>query len=239
MNTFLVFSTIVIIFGGECFQGINAHDNDGNNFAVETKNFSGMWYAVMATKCSEGNECNIFTANYKPCNCISALFRPLQEDNPDKGWIVHMNGVNNNTLTLTVDVGGAAPANEDDSTIRGFIYSRATMPLSVVTASECSITENVIGQKFFLRYRITIIGSNVEHRYMITTMSAIDKDNKDIGNPLTVVWCHVRTPGKDTIWRRIVLHFKNLNLDIHDLEFINQIGCEYPTEKQYDEMQFC
>lgn len=38
MNTFLVFSTIVIIFGGECFQGINAHDNDGNNFAVETKN---------------------------------------------------------------------------------------------------------------------------------------------------------------------------------------------------------
>jgi len=84
------------------------------------------------------------------------------------------------------------------------------MPLSVVTASECSITENVIGKKckylhkiwpgfnissnipnhwqkwlddweylpnsfffflVFLRYRITIIGSNVEHRYMITTMS--------------------------------------------------------------------
>jgi len=37
MNTFLVFSTIVIIFGGECFQGING-DGGNNGFSVETKN---------------------------------------------------------------------------------------------------------------------------------------------------------------------------------------------------------
>ncbi|XP_015373895.1 PREDICTED: uncharacterized protein LOC107168866 [Diuraphis noxia] len=231
MNTFLVFSSLIVILGGACFQSINAN----GQFCIETKNFTGQWYAVMATGCSDGKDCNIFTYNEVPCNCISAYFSPLLKDS---SWLVYMNAINNQSLTLTVDMGGAS-VTADDKTIQGFILSRATMPLSVVSASECSITKKVVGHKFNLRFRMTIIGSNVEHRYMITTMSEIDKNNQDKGKPLTVIWCRVRTPGKNTIWRQIVLHFKNLGLDIHKLKFINQIGCRYPTQKQYNEMFFC
>ncbi|XP_060867858.1 uncharacterized protein LOC132943078 [Metopolophium dirhodum] len=228
MNKLSVFSAIVIILGGECFHGINAE------FSIETTNFTGMWYAVMATGCQDGKDCNIFTNNEKPCECTSAYFMALQEN----GWLVYMNSINKQSTTITIDVGGAAPS-ADDKIIQGFIYSRATMPLSVISASECSITENVIGQKFFLRYRMTIIGSSEKDGYMITTMAEIDESNVDKGNPLTVIWCHNKTPGKDTIWRHIVQHFKFLQLDIHTLKFINQLGCKYPTENQYNEMFFC
>ncbi|KAL4120639.1 hypothetical protein QTP88_013293 [Uroleucon formosanum] len=230
MNKLSVFSTIVIILGGECFHGINAED-----FSIVTKDFTGVWYAVMATGCQDGQDCNIFTNNVKPCHCTSANFIALQEND---GWLVYMSSINNETATITIDMGGAAPTT-DDTIIQGFIISRATAPSKVITASEYSITEDVYGKEFFFRYRMTIIGSSLEYGYMITTMAQIDENNKDKGNPLTVIWCHNKTPGKDTIWRNIVLHFQFLKLDIHKLEFIDQLKCKYPTENQYYEMFFC
>lgn len=67
----------------------------------------------------------------------------------------------------------------------------------------------------------------------------VDENNKDKGNPLTVIWCHNKTPSKDTTCRDIVQQFKFPELDIKQFKFINQLNCKYPTENQYNEMFFC
>ncbi|CAH1721036.1 unnamed protein product [Aphis gossypii] len=185
----------------------------------------------MSTPRSDGGECNILTNNKVPCQCISADFLSLQSA---AGYQVYMYAINNATSKITVDIGGASCVPPDNKKeVQGCIYSRATMDMSVIQKTPYGLSENVHGSEFFYKFKMTIIGSNLEYKYMITTMSS-DKASEE-----TVVWCRVRAPGRNTIWRQIVLHFQRLKMDIHDLDFINQLNCVYPTIPQCNEIFFC
>lgn len=232
LSQFSLFSAILIFLGGRCFYGINGEDQKQPEQPKieEITDIAGRWYAVMATPCSDGGDCNLLTNNKVPCQCISADFLALQT----AGFQVYMYAVNNATSKVTVDLGGASYVPPDNKKeVQGFIYSRATMAMSVIQKSPYGISENVHGSKFFYKFKMTIIGSNLEYKYMITTMST-DK----VANA-TVVWCRVQAPGRDTIWTQIVQHFKRLSMDIHKLDFINQLNCVYPTEAQCNEIFFC
>uniref|UniRef100_A0A2S2NK82 Lipocalin/cytosolic fatty-acid binding domain-containing protein n=1 Tax=Schizaphis graminum TaxID=13262 RepID=A0A2S2NK82_SCHGA len=226
-NHLSLFSVILIFLGGQCFYGIHGEESQ----IVEITNITGMWYAVMATPCSDGGDCNIFSNNQKPCNCISANFIALQ----DAGWQVYMSALNNDTSQVTVDMGGASfTPPECTKEVQGFIYSRATMPSSVLSKSKYGLSNNVNGKSFFSTYKMSIIASNLEYVYMITTFTTSENPTNQ-----TVIWCRKRTPGKKTIWTQIDQHMGRLNMDIHKLNFINQIGCTYPTENQCNEIFFC
>ncbi|XP_025204612.1 uncharacterized protein LOC112601293 [Melanaphis sacchari] len=230
-SQFSIFSVVLIFLGGQCFYGVNG------NYAPqeeEVTDISGRWYAVMSTGCTDGQDCSIFSNNQKPCSCILANFINLQ----NSSWLVYMSAVNIETSKLTVDLGGASCASPNNvKEIQGFIYSRASTSLSVISQSECSITEKVNGCKFFLRYKMTIIASSLQYGYMITSMPIIEGSNS--GQTLTVIWCRNKTPGKATIWTQIVQHMKRINMDIHKLAFINQLDCKYPSQNQCNEMFFC
>ncbi|XP_026817682.1 uncharacterized protein LOC113556753 [Rhopalosiphum maidis] len=224
MSNYLSLFSMILIFQGQCFYGIHGEDQP-------ITNITGMWYAVMASPCSDGKDCNIFSNNQKPCNCISANFIALQ----NAGWQIYISALNNDTSQLTVDMGGASFTPPGCTTeIQGFIYSRATMASSVLSKSSCGLSENVHGNTFFLTFKMTIIASNLEYFYMITSFTTNTNPNTQ-----TVIWCRKKTPGKKTIWTQIDQHMKRLNLDIHKLSFINQIGCTYPTQNQCNEIFFC
>jgi len=175
---------ILIFLGGQCFYGIHGEESQ----IVEITNITGMWYAVMATPCSDGGDCNIFSNNQKPCNCISANFIALQ----DAGWQVYMSALNNDTSQVTVDMGGASfTPPECTKEVQGFIYSRATMPSSVLSKSKYGLSNNVNGKSFFSTYKMSIIASNLEYVYMITTFTTSENPTNQ-----TVIWCRKRTPGK-------------------------------------------
>ncbi|KAE9537689.1 hypothetical protein AGLY_006712 [Aphis glycines] len=288
LSQFSLFSVILILLGGRCFYGINGEEQQQQQQQPEQSNtgeitdIAGRWYAVMATPCSDGGECNLLTNNKVPCQCISADFLALQS----AGFQVYMYAINNQTSKITVDMGGASYVPPDNKKeVQGFIYSRATMDLSVIQKTPYGLSENVYG--IFYKFKMTIIGSNLEFKYMITTMSSdscntlllvfnpsTEKMNKLqhhflkiflISKPYrfktmlklnhwtckaifnyenkvseaTVVWCRVKAPGKATIWTQIVQHFKRLNMDIHKLNFINQLNCVYPTIPQCNEIFFC
>jgi len=57
--------------------------------------------------------------------------------------------------------------------------------------------------------------------------------------PNIVILCRNRTPGKNTIWTQILKSLKELNINPHDLVFIQQDGCNYLSMKQFNEIAFC
>ncbi|XP_025415294.1 uncharacterized protein LOC112687004 [Sipha flava] len=190
----------------------------------------GMWYAVMATGTSNDDPCNIFTNNLSPCECMSAYIVTLQS----YGFLVYTNAFDNQSSLLTIDMGGISQSqSEDSSLINGFTYSRVIVQLSALKG-KYYVSEKVSGTENFMNLELEIMALNEKNFYMITQVTL-----SSASDPLIIVWSRKKTPGKYSTWKQILNQLYELNINPHDLKFINQIGCKYPSPNQYNEMFFC